>query len=123
MTRSTRRRLATPWSSSRLRRLCQASLRALQGDVQADCVPELESPRQWERSCKHARHALQELHEEEMTQVVAARLAVPFYLRLPAGFFVAWEPETGSCLVLNFRRIGELSFAGTSTLVSERSLI
>jgi hypothetical protein len=58
-----------------------------------------------------------------MSRVVAARFAVPFYLRLPLGLFAAWEPETGVCAILNFRRLGDLSFGGTSSLVSENSLI
>lgn len=58
-----------------------------------------------------------------MPQVVAARFAVPFYLRLPVGLLAGWEPETGVCAILNFRRLGDLSFAGVSSLVSEASLI
>lgn len=46
-----------------------------------------------------------------MKWVVAARLPVPFCLRLPPQLFLSWDPEASVCGILSFRRLGTVSFS------------
>lgn len=46
-----------------------------------------------------------------MRQLASVRFPVPFYLRLPLQVFLGWEAAAGTCGILNFRRLGGVSFS------------
>lgn len=56
-------------------------------------------------------------------KIVASRFSIPFYLRLPTGFLLGWEPEAGVCAILPFRRLGEVSFSSACSLTSPAEVL
>ncbi len=47
--------------------------------------------------------------------ILACRMDLPFYLRLPSEGFLTWDPEQEAALLLPYQRLGEVSFSRTTS--------
>jgi|GEM_PF-6234201 len=55
--------------------------------------------------------------------VLASRFDLPFYLRLPGGIILTWDPEDIAAAILPRQRLGQVSFSKTTSLVPEANLL